>query len=88
MNLADMVPHGELASSGYCLAHPQQEYLVHLPKDGAVTVDLSAAGGELAVEWLHPVEATITINGTVSGGAKCVLKAPFPGDAVLYLRKK
>jgi hypothetical protein len=88
MNLADMVPHGELASSGYCLAHPQQEYLVYLPKGGEVSVDLSAVGGELAVEWLHPVEATIAQNGTVSGGAKCVLKAPFPGDAVLYLRKK
>ncbi len=86
MNLAEMVPHGELASSGYCLADPRREYLVYL-QGGEVTVDLSAAGGELAVEWLHPVEGTITRNGTVSGGAKRLLKTPFPGDAVLYLRK-
>jgi len=88
MDLAGMVPRGELASSGYCLADPYREYLIYLPKGGEVTVDLFAAGGELAVEWLHTVEGTITVNGTVSGGAKRVLRAPFSGDAVLYLRKK
>ncbi len=88
MNLAAMVPHDELASSGYCLADPRQEYLIYLPKGGEVTVDLSAASGELAVEWMHAAKGTITTNGTVSGGAKRVLKAPFSGDAVLYLRKK
>jgi hypothetical protein len=88
MNLAGMIPHGELASSGYCLADPQREYLIYLPNGSEVTVDLSAAGGELEVEWLHPVEGTITRNGMVGGGAKRVLKAPFSGDVVLYLRKR
>ncbi|MGA2032770.1 MAG: hypothetical protein ABSG68_10965 [Thermoguttaceae bacterium] len=89
MDLAVMVPHGELASSGYCLAQPQDEYLIYLPKGGDVTVDLSAAKGKLMVEWLRPADGMIiTDNGTVSGGAKCMLKAPFSGDAVLYLRKK
>ena len=27
MNLTEVVPHGELASSGYCLANPGKEYL-------------------------------------------------------------
>jgi hypothetical protein len=88
MNLADMVPHGDLASSGYCLANPGREYLVYLPTGGDVTVDLTAATGELAVEWMHPVEGAITPSGTVAGGAKRALKAPFGGDAVLYLRAR
>jgi len=87
MDLARMVPRGDLASSGLCLAAPGREYLVYLPKGGEVTADLSAAAGQLAVEWLDPAEGTVTRGGTVSGGAKRALKAPFRGDAALYLRK-
>jgi hypothetical protein len=31
MNMASPVPHGELSSTGYCLAAPGTEYLVYLP---------------------------------------------------------
>lgn len=44
MNLAAMPPHGELASTGDCLANPVAqgaEYLVYLPSGGSVTVNLS-----------------------------------------------
>ena len=34
MGLSAMVPRGELASSSYCLANPDREYLVYLPSDG------------------------------------------------------
>ena len=33
INLANMIPRNELASSGYCLANPGFEYLVYLPSD-------------------------------------------------------
>lgn len=33
MNLAEAQPHGDLASSGFCLAAPNEEYLVYLPFD-------------------------------------------------------
>ena len=46
MDLAATAPHGELASTNYCLANPGKEYLVFLPDGGDVTVDLSAARGE------------------------------------------
>ena len=51
-------------------------------------MDVSAVSGELAVEWIQPVKGTVTPSGTVGGGAKRTLKAPFDGDAVLYLQKK
>lgn len=88
MDLAATAPMGELASTNYCLANPGKEYLVFLPDGGEVTVDLSAATGELAVEWLRPVNGTATQGGTVAGGAQRTLKAPFIGDAVLFLQKK
>ncbi len=88
MDLAETAPMGELASTNYCLANPGQEYLVYLPDGGEVTVDLSAVSGELAVEWMRAVDGTTTQSGAVAGGAKRALKAPFDGDAVLYLRRK
>lgn len=33
MNLGDMGPHGDLASTGYCLANPGKEYLIYAPLD-------------------------------------------------------
>lgn len=87
MNLAAMTPQEKLASSGYCLANPAKEraeYLVYLPDGGTVTVDLSAAGGMLAVEWCDPKTGNV-IAAAVAGGAPREFSAPFPGDAVLYL---
>jgi len=60
LNLATMIPYGELASSGYCLADPANAYVIYLPQGGEVTVDLSAATGELAVQWIHPIEGKTT----------------------------
>jgi hypothetical protein len=82
-----MTPHGELASSGYCLANPGKEYVVYLPNGGEETVDLFDAQGEMWMEWIHPVEGRTTPAQAVMGGAKRTLKAPFNGQAVLYLRK-
>jgi len=53
-----------------------------------LTVDLSGADGELTVEWMNPGQGTVILSGTIAGGARRTLKAPFAGDAVLYLRKK
>jgi hypothetical protein len=50
---------------------------------GAVTVGLSKAPGDFAVEWHNP--ATGKAVGAVVGGRRRELKAPFKGDAVLYL---
>lgn len=86
VNLAAMTPRNDLASTQYCLAHPGSEYLVYLPEGGEVTVDLSAVAGAMAVEWFNPRTAEKRAGEKAGGGAKRQLQAPFPGDAVLYLR--
>jgi len=88
VNLVAMTPRKELASSGYCLVDPGKEYLLYLPEGGEVTVDLSAASRELAVEWMDPIAGTITSAEPTAGGGWRILKAPFTGDAVLCLRRK
>jgi len=85
MNLGDMVPSNDLASTGYCLANPGKEYLVYLPEGGQVTLDLSAVSGELKVEWFNPTTGEAKPSGTASGGRKRDFSAPFSGDAVFYL---
>jgi hypothetical protein len=88
MNLAAAVPHGELASTKFCLADPGREYLVYAPNGGEVTVDLSAVSGHVDVEWMRPDDGTISRAGLIAGGGPRSLKAPFEGDAVLYLQGK
>ena len=87
MNLAAATPRGKLASSGYCLAEPGREYLVYLPSGGTVSVDLSAAAGELAVEWFNPKTGKARKPTTIRGGAKRKLTAPFRGHAVVYVTR-
>ncbi|MEZ4867886.1 MAG: DUF6298 domain-containing protein [Caldilineaceae bacterium] len=88
MDLAAMTPHGELASSGYCLASPTAhypEYLVYLPNSGTVTVDLSDSTGEFTVEWFDPKTGETTTGANVTGGRQQRVTAPFDTDAVLYI---
>jgi hypothetical protein len=85
MSLATTVPHDELTSTKFCLADPGKAYLVYLPEGGEVTVDLSAASGKLNVEWMRAADGHMTRGEPIAGGGQRTLKAPFPGDAVLYL---
>ncbi len=87
IDLGAMTPQDDLASTKYCLAKAGSAYIVYLPEGGEVTVDLSAAEGALAAEWIHPTEGKSTPAEPVAGGAKRKLKAPFAGPAVLYLHK-
>jgi len=88
VNLAAMVPRGDLASSTYCLANPAADgaqYLVYLPDGGAVTVDLSASPGELSVTWFDPSTGGTVYKGMTTDGAEQSFTAPFGGDAVLHI---
>jgi hypothetical protein len=86
INLAAMRPSTAVASTEYCLADPGKEYLVYLPEGGPVTVDLSAAQGEITVEWFNPNRDEPTKSATIPGGFRHTFAAPFEGAAVLYLK--
>ncbi|MCP5111388.1 MAG: hypothetical protein GY953_11195, partial [bacterium] len=81
-------PHGELASSQYCLADPGREYLVYLPGGGSVAVDLSATDGPLTLEWFNTATGRTAAGGTIHGGGRRLLTAPFGGPAVIHLSAK
>jgi hypothetical protein len=89
MNLAAMTPHGELSSTGYCLANPSSsgaEYLVYSVNGAVFTVNLSATSGTLTIEWFNPATGVTTNGGTVSGGATRTFSPAASGDWILYLK--
>lgn len=86
MNLAAMPPRDNLASTKYCLANPGSEYLIYnpAPDDASFTVNLKA--GTYKYEWFNPDDGKRVSAGTIKAkGGKQTFKAPFKGDAVLYL---
>jgi hypothetical protein len=85
MNLAEMAPSKEIASTGYCLAAPGKEYLVYLPSGGTASVDLSEAKGELLVEWFDPAEGKAVAASASRGGQRREFQSPWAGATVLYL---
>jgi len=85
----EMAPHGELASTGVCLAAPGEEYLVYSPMAQAFTVDLSAAGdGTLSVGWYDPQTGELQPAPDVPGGGVTEFIVPLAGDAVLHLKRE
>ncbi len=84
--LATMTPHGELASTGFCLSDPGAEYLVYLPQGGNVTLDLRPKDQRFSVEWLECSTGNARAAAALDGGDSRRVSAPFAGDAVLHLR--
>ncbi|MGQ9592490.1 MAG: DUF6298 domain-containing protein [Planctomycetota bacterium] len=85
IDLASLKPENALASSGYCLANPGREYVVYVPSGGSVSVDLTAAKGELVAGWFDPTRGTYAGSGPIVGGRRLDFAVPFPGDAVLHI---
>jgi hypothetical protein len=81
-----MAPHGELASSKYCLANPGVEYLVYRPASSAnLTVALPAA--KFSVTWFDIANGReVSAEPVRNVGSQYGFLSPFDGDAVLYLK--
>ena len=84
-----MVPHDELSTTRYCLANPEQEYLIYFPEGGKATINLTSVKGDLDVEWFIPSQNQILPGPKpVKGGYFANFESPYIGDAVLYLKKR
>jgi len=88
INLAAMTPHGELASTKYCLAAPGASYLVYVPEGQKALIDLTTANGKLAVEWFDCTSGKIMDTQAIEGGMPRKLDSPIAGDAILYLQSR
>jgi len=87
-NFVQLQPRDDLISgnsNAAALALPGQEYIVYLRSGGSVTVDLSAASGQLTARWFNPKDGTFDQSFTVSGGSSQTINKPGIGDKVLYI---
>lgn len=99
LDLRRVIPSGELASTGYCLADQGQEYLVYVPAGVSssqsadfriarpVTINLTGATGPFTVEWMDLETGMMLQDGNLAGGGERILIPPVPGDMVLHLSK-
>jgi hypothetical protein len=91
LNLANVTPSDTLCSTHYCLAQTPPvgaEYLAYAPAGGSFTIDLSAmpSSRRLTVEWLSPASGEVISQNTIAASSPSQsFRAPFAGDAVLYL---
>ena len=85
IDLINMTPQVDLASSGYALANPGVEYLIYSLGGEPIIVDVSDASGTLALLWFDPRTGDEFDGGTIPGGNRISLTAPFDGPAVLFI---
>ena len=86
VDLAAMTPHGELASTKYCLANPGVEYLIYCPAGGK-TISVTLPAGRFAVLWFDAEKGKETKESPVAhAGAERKFAVPIAGDALLHLR--
>ncbi len=84
-----MAPANLLADAErqWCLAQPGSNYLVYTA-GGNVTLDLSAAAGEFAVNWIDTDSGGMVAGKPVNGGGKVTLTPPGRGLRAVWLTKK
>ncbi len=88
VDLIHLVPSGQLASSGYCLARPGKEYLVYIPDDQPVTLDLTDASGTFHTSWFHTMNGSKEPGADMEAGTEITLISPFQeGEAVIHLKQ-
>jgi hypothetical protein len=87
MNLAQTKPSPELSATGYCLANPGEEYLIYSENMNEFKVEIEK--GTYQVEWFNLAEAKAVPGENVTAAKKVAMnfKAPFQGQAVLFLQK-
>ena len=91
MNLIEMEPHRDLASTGFALADPGKEYLVLQPGETADPFTLTLEAGTYAVEWfsVNSRETKSAGEVTVKKDGNSSFTTPFSeaGPVVLYLKR-
>jgi hypothetical protein len=87
MDLNACVPHGELCTSGYCLANPGKDYLAFFPAGGYEGMSLWGHPGQFQAQWFDPVTGKTYDGGIIKGDSRHTMSAPFNGMSVLYLRR-
>ncbi len=86
IDLGSMLPHGELTSTGYCLANPGAEYVIFQPEKGPFTIDLTDASGSFIAHWSDAEAGEPIPAEKVTGGSAMTFVSPIKTPVVLHLK--
>jgi hypothetical protein len=87
MDLANAAPRGDLASTGFCLAKPGEQYVLYQPDDRPFEVSGLETGDPYHFEWYDTRQCRIRDNGNVIFTATSHSFSPSGKDMVLFLRR-
>jgi hypothetical protein len=88
IDLLHMIPLPELAQTGYLIADRGREYLAFQDgSQGEFWIDLKGATGTFDVEWFDTTSDRAIPARPVEGGERRVFTTPFPGPAVVFLKR-
>jgi hypothetical protein len=82
-----MRPENGLSQTDHCLAARGREYIVFQYDKGEFSVNLKDASGEIQAQWLEVNRNVWHPPFRVEGGDARIFTTPFPGPAVLWLKK-
>lgn len=89
VDLTPMIPAPDIATSGYCLANKGETYLVYVPGNKMVILNLEGTAGKYRGEWFNTGNGEFTKSGRIKAGKKVILKSPFNGiDGIYYLKNQ
>lgn len=87
LDLAALVPSGQLVSSGFALADEGRTVIVaFLPDEAKLGVDLRGLDRRFTCEWRHVSMDSTTRHPFVTGGTVVQLASPYLGGSVLILK--
>ena len=89
IDLNHCVPRKDVAYGHYCLAWEGEQYLVYIPEDCQLRLNMSYCEGEYDVEWFSPRTGEKVKCEPVKGGEKYTpFISPFGVDVVLLVTKR
>ncbi|WP_344663364.1 hypothetical protein [Catenulispora yoronensis] len=90
VELVDMVPRQDIASTGYALVNPGSEYLVLEPHGDGRVLAIDVLPGSYRVEWFDVTarESVTAAPLVVEAAGVAEMESPFPSHpAVVHLRR-
>lgn len=76
------------ANEAYLLAIPGEQYALYFPAGGSVTLDLSAASGDMVMRRIDMDAAEWNEEGPVAGGGELSVTAPGGRHSVVAITRK
>ncbi|MHB1456734.1 MAG: cellulase family glycosylhydrolase [Armatimonadota bacterium] len=85
IDLCGMIPNGELASSGVCLASPGREYVIYSQKR-MVEIDLSSLKGTCSYRYFDPATGITSNWREIEGGGKVLQDTGSNNDMIIHIK--